>query len=128
MLKEGLSMNNEEKILKVLESIQFQINGLESRFDGLESKFDGLESRFGGLESQIQENTQILKALEHNSQVHKAEIDKLNHKVTEVQDTIKNISNKIDENFSELKETNKSLLEMYGSHEAEIRTLRRKPV
>lgn len=107
MLKEALPMNNEEKILKILESIQSQINGLQS---------------------QTSENTQILKALEHNSQMHKAEINKLNHQFAELQDTVKNISSKMDENFSELKETNRSLLEMYGSHEAEIRTLRRKPV
>lgn len=100
-------MNNEEKILKILESMQSQINGLQS---------------------QSSEDTQILKSLEHNSQVHKAEIDKLNHHVAELQGTMKNICDKMDENFSELKETNKSLLEMYGSHEAEIRTLRRKPV
>jgi len=60
--------------------------------------------------------------------VHKAEADELNYQVAELQGTVKDISNKMDENFSELKETNKFLLEMYGSHEAEIRTLRRKPV
>ena len=121
-------MNNEEKILNILGGLSNKIDSMDNKFDSMQSQLDGLESKFGGLQSQVQENTQILKALEHNSQVHKSEIDKLNHQVAEIQGTTKNISNKMDENFSELKETNKSLLEMYGSHEAEIRTLRRKPV
>jgi chromosome segregation ATPase len=32
----------------------------------------------------------------------------------------------VNDNISELKETNKSMLEMYGQHEADIRTMRRK--
>ena len=80
------------------------------------------------IKSQLNENTQILKALEHSSQIHKSDIDNLTHQVAELHGTVKNISNNIDKNFSDLNETNKSLLEMYGTHEAEIRTLRRKPV
>lgn len=118
-------MSNTEKLLQQILDSQ---NKTHERLDKFGSRFNTLESKFDGLQSQVQENTQILKALEHNSQVHKAEVDKLNHQVAEIQGTIKNMSNKMYENFSELKETNKSLLEMYGSHEAEIRTLRRKPV
>ncbi len=80
------------------------------------------------IKSQLNENTQILKALEHSSQIHKADVDNLTHQVAEIQGTVKNMSDKMDKNFSDLNETNKSLLEMYGTHEAEIRTLRRKPV
>lgn len=49
-------MNNEEKILKVLESMQ--------------SKFDGLQS-------QTSENTQILKAIEHKVDLIKTEIESI---------------------------------------------------
>lgn len=87
-----------------------------------------IKSQLDALESQTSENTQILKALEHSSEIHKADIDNLTHQVAEIQGTVKNMSDKMDKNFSDLNETNKSLLEMYGTHEAEIRTLRRKPV
>jgi uncharacterized protein YoxC len=43
------------------------------------------------LEAQTTENTQILKALEHNSQVHKAEIDNLTHAVAELSGDVKSI-------------------------------------
>ena len=77
-------MSNEEKILKILESMQSQMNEIQSQTNGLQSEINGLQS-------QTSENTQILKALEHNSQMHKAEIDKLNHQVAELQGTMKNI-------------------------------------
>ena len=54
-------------------------------------RLDGIESKFNGLQSQVQENTLILKALEHNSQVHKAEIDNLTHAVAELSGDVKSI-------------------------------------
>lgn len=39
----------------------------------------------------LNEHTQILKALEHASEVHKAEIDKLNHAVARVEGEVKGI-------------------------------------
>ena len=47
--------------------------------------------RLDKLEAQTTENTQILKALEHNSQVHKAEIDNLTHAVAELSGDVKSI-------------------------------------
>jgi 3-dehydroquinate dehydratase len=44
-------MNNEEKILTILETLTEKIDKLETRFDGLETRFDGLETRFNGLEA-----------------------------------------------------------------------------
>ncbi|WP_123053103.1 hypothetical protein [Clostridium sp. JN-1] len=87
-----------------------------------------LRQELSPIKSQLNESTQILKALEHNSEVHKTDISNLTHQVAELQGTVKNMSNNIDKNSSDLNETNKSLLEMYGAHEAEIRTLRRKSV
>lgn len=61
-------MNNEEKILKILESMQSQIN----------------------------ENTQILKALEHSSEEHKALLDQLNHRTASVEGKIETLTSKVD--------------------------------
>jgi hypothetical protein len=38
------------------------------------------------------------------------------------------ISGKMDQGFSDVVEVQKSLIEMYGQHETEIHTLRRRPV
>lgn len=64
-------MNNEEKILNVL---------------------DNLSNKVDSIQSQVQENTQILKALEHSSQEHKALLDQLNHRVASVEGKIDTIS------------------------------------
>lgn len=63
-------MNNEEKILKVLESMQSQLNGLES---------------------QTSENTQILKALEHKVDIVKAEQENMKHNLANISGDIQSI-------------------------------------
>lgn len=61
-------MNNEEKILKILEVMQ----------------------------TQLDENTQILKALEHNSTEHKALLDQLNVRVASVEGKLETLTSKVD--------------------------------
>ena len=41
--------------------------------------------------SRLDEHTQILRALEHSSEVHKAEMDKLNHTVANIEGEVKGI-------------------------------------
>jgi hypothetical protein len=48
------------------------------------SKIENMDNKIEGIESQQKENTQILKTLEHASQVHKAELDKLNIQGSEI--------------------------------------------
>lgn len=43
-----------------------------------------LESRFDGLENKVDENTQILRALEHSSQVNKAEHDNMSNDIAHI--------------------------------------------
>lgn len=59
-------MNNEEFQKIVL-----------AKFDSMEKRFDSVDQRFDVQDRQIEENTQILKALVHASEVHKADIDKI---------------------------------------------------
>lgn len=51
-----------------------------------------LQEELSPIKSQLDENTQILKALEHNSQEHKALLDQLNHRVASVEGKIDTIS------------------------------------
>ena len=54
-----------------------RFNSLEGRFDNLEGRFDNLEGRFDNLEGQVRENTDLLKALQHNSEVLNAKVEAL---------------------------------------------------
>ncbi|MFL0197130.1 hypothetical protein ACJDU8_16425 [Clostridium sp. WILCCON 0269] len=118
-------ISDTDKILKQILKGQEQFQKSQEK---MQNNINEIQEDLSLIKTQQKEHGQILSTLKSASEVHKAEVDKLNHQFEEMQGIIKNLSNKMDENFSELKETNKSLLEMYGSHEAEIRTLRRKPV
>lgn len=100
-------MSKEEKILEKLELIQSQ---LKEHGQMLEL-----------VQTQLKEHGQMLSALIHASEVHKADNDNLVYQVAK-------LSGEIKEGFKEVTEIQKSLLEMYGSHEAEIRALKRRPV
>lgn len=68
---------------------------IESRMDRLESRMDSLESKMDRLESRQDEIYLLVKAIEHNTQVHRAEIDNLDYKVSNVEGTINTIGDVI---------------------------------
>lgn len=74
-------MNNEEKILTLLE--------------GVIDKIDKLESRFDNLESQVKENTQVLKALEHKVDVIKAEQDNFTYQLSKISGDVHSIKSAV---------------------------------
>lgn len=76
-----------------------------------------LKEELQPMKEQIKENTQILKALEHSSEVSKAELDKISNEVAHISGDIKSI----DENMDAIKE-------VLGKHEIDIRVLQRRPV
>jgi len=78
-----------------------------------------VEDKTDIIDTQVKENTQILKALQHSSQVHKAKIDKLSITIAKEVGKIKKQIKNIDKKIESLEETNKSIMEMYGEHEAE---------
>ena len=82
-------------ILTKLDRLESRMDRLESRFDGLESRMDRLESRMDRLESRQDEIYLIVNAIEHNNQVHRAEINNLQFKVDYVEGTINAIGDVI---------------------------------
>ena len=64
----------EDKILQAMEGLREDFN-----------------QKFVTLSSQVQENTQILKALEHLAQVNKAEHDKMTLDLAEISGEVKSI-------------------------------------
>ncbi|SHH31636.1 M domain protein [Desulfosporosinus lacus] len=96
----------ENEIKGMLGLILNKLNGLESKVDNLESKMelrmdrlelrmDSLELRMNNLESRQDEIYLVVKAIEHNNQVHRAEIDNLKHTVSNVEGTINTIGDVI---------------------------------
>ncbi|MCB8815814.1 M domain protein [Desulfosporosinus shakirovi] len=108
-------MENEIKgmlglILNKLDGLESKVDKLESKVDKLESKVDKLEStmelrmdtleskmelRMDNLESRQDEIYLIVKAIEHNNQVHRAEIDNLKYTVSNMEGTINTIGDVI---------------------------------
>lgn len=73
--------------------------------------------KVNGFEIQQREDHNILKNLEHNSNVNKAEHDNMFNKIAQIEGHLKNI----DENIDALKE-------IIGRHEVDITVLKRRPV
>ena len=99
----------------MLRQILSEIKGLKQSVNGLEQGMGGLRQDIDGLKSQVNENAQILKALEHKVDVIKAEQESMKYDIAEIKG-----------GMEDLKDTQNSLLEMYGEHEAHFRTLRRR--
>lgn len=51
-----------------LGGIDTRLDGIDSRMDGIDSRMDGIDSRMDGMQIQLEENTQIVKALRHNQE------------------------------------------------------------
>lgn len=70
---------------------------IKEDMSGLKTDITELKVDVGGLKSQVSENTEILKALEHKTDVLKAEQEKLNNEMAHIQGDImalrKDISN-----------------------------------
>ncbi|MCO5385886.1 MAG: M domain protein [Desulfosporosinus sp.] len=75
--------------------LELRMDNLELRMDNLELKMGNLELKMGNLESRQDEIYLVVKAIEHNNQVHRAEIDNLKHTVGNVEGTINTIGDVI---------------------------------
>jgi len=78
-----------------MDRLESRMDNLESRMDNLESRMDNLESRMDHLESRQDEIYLVVKAIEHNNQVHRAEIDNLKYSVSDVEGTMNTIGDVI---------------------------------
>jgi len=67
-----------------IKNMDSKIVSMDSKIVSMDSNIKNMDSNINSIESQQKENTQILKALEHASQVHKAELDNLNIQVAKL--------------------------------------------
>ena len=80
----------------------------------LDQKFD---KKLEPIKSQLEENTQILKALVHSAEISKAERDRTGNDIAYIKGGITNINENID-----------AVKEILGRHEVDITVLKRRPV
>lgn len=120
-----------QQILQKLDNLENGQKNLENRFDNLESRFDNLESRFDNLEnrfislenevkdmkSQLDENTQLTKAIYHRQEETDAKLENLSfnhHKlhgdVSNIKETLQNIKGDIQFTYEK---TSQNELEIY---------------
>ena len=81
-------MDNEkfqELVLSQFGEMNKQFEKIDQRFEKIDQRFEKIDQRFDGIESQLKENTQILKALEHVAEVNKAEHDKMNFAIANIE-------------------------------------------
>ena len=82
-------MNNEDKILAILESIQKQIESMENRFDTMENntnnRFDAMGNRFDAMEEFI------TKEIQSTRDELKLEIQYVDDEVKDMKDGFNNI-------------------------------------
>jgi predicted nucleic acid-binding Zn-ribbon protein len=106
---------------QLLETILKKMDNFEKKQDSFEKRQDTFEKKQDIFEKKQNESSEILSALRHASEVQKAQYDQLKFEVAK-------LSGEIKKGIEEITEMQKSILEMYGSHEAEIRSLKRRPV
>jgi predicted nucleic acid-binding Zn-ribbon protein len=73
-----------ELIKAIRQVVKEEVLGIKNEVSGLKEDVSGFKEDVSGIKKQLSENTSILKALEHASQVHKAELDNLNIKVAKL--------------------------------------------
>jgi predicted nucleic acid-binding Zn-ribbon protein len=117
-----------ELVIQKITGIEQKITGIEQRTSGIEQKITGVEQKVTGIEQDVKlikiqqsEHGELIHSLVHSSEVQKAQYDALQMEVAK-------LSGEMNKGFSDITEVQKSLLEMYGDHEAKIRILQRKPV
>ncbi len=74
-----------------MSSIKSEMSSMKSEMSSMKSEMSSMKSEMSSMKSQLDENTQILKALEHNAEVNKSEHDKIFNELAHIKGDIKEI-------------------------------------
>lgn len=88
------------------------------------NKLQTMENEIQGMKTQLEENTQITKAIHHRQEETDAKLEGLSLDFAKLHGEV--VSTKT--SIAQLVEDQKSINELLGEHEVSIRSLRRKPV
>jgi uncharacterized coiled-coil DUF342 family protein len=106
---------------ELMERILKEVSGMKEEISGVKGEISEMKTDIKLIRTQQSEHEEILQAVRHAQEVQKAQSDKFEIDLAK-------LSGKMDQGFSDIVEVQKSLIEMYGQHETEIHTLRRRPV
>jgi len=84
-------LNLLHQINNKVDSLDTKVDNLATKVDNLATKVDNLDKRMDILEVKEDENSRILRALEHSAQVNKAEQDKVNNNIAYLSGDIKEL-------------------------------------
>ncbi len=85
--------NRLDKIDARLDKMDARFDKMDARLDKMDARLDSIDTRLGNVEGQLEENTAILRALEHASEVLKAETEALKFAVARVEGEVKGLRN-----------------------------------
>lgn len=108
-----------EQVLKLILS---KLDTLEQGQNELKADVSVLKADVSGLKNDMDDLKSIVKRIEARQEI----IYNQTANLTEYHTETINKLDTLQESVTGLKEANKSILEMYGQHEADIRTMRRK--
>lgn len=115
ILREMTSMNDD------MASIKSEITSLDEKLTGemasMKDEMSSIKEEVKWIKEQQKEDHSILKALMHNSEINKAEHDKMSNDIAHIQGYLKNV----DENLEAVKD-------IIGRHEVDIKVLKNRPV
>ncbi|MBV1817989.1 hypothetical protein L0P54_03300 [Anaerosalibacter bizertensis] len=129
ILREMTSMKDEMTSIKSeMTSMKDEMTSIKSEMTSLDEKLTGEMASMKGemssikdeikwIKEQQKEDHSILKALMHNSEINKAEHDKMSNDIAHIQGYLKNV----DENLEAVKD-------IIGRHEVDIKVLKNRSV
>lgn len=87
----GLISKDVEETKDTVGNLDSKVNKLDTKVNKLDTKVDKLDTKLNTIENQQKENTRIIKAIEHRSDVHKAEMDQITNNIAQIQGEVKGL-------------------------------------
>ncbi|MBW4828453.1 MAG: hypothetical protein KZY61_10800 [Clostridiaceae bacterium] len=106
-----------ESILREMTSMKDEMTSVKDEMTSMKGEMSLIKEEVKWIKEQQKEDHSILKALMHNSEINKAEHDKMSNDIAHIQGYLKNV----DENLEAVKD-------IIGRHEVDIKVLKNRPV
>ncbi|WDU82226.1 hypothetical protein [Caloramator sp. Dgby_cultured_2] len=90
IIKEELKPINER-----LDSMQNQIDSMQDQINSMQDQIYSVHNEVSLIKAQVEENTQILRALEHKAEINKAEHDNFALQLANIEGNVNKIKNAV---------------------------------
>jgi len=124
-------LDGQKRMDSRLESMDSRLENMDSRLENMESQMGSMDLRLGSVEEQLLENNGFIKALVHQSEYQKAQMDELTHTTARIEGRLNQGFVAIDERFISLEKDVKTVADDVGflarkvfTHDDVIRNLK----